>query len=94
MKGLVFIYKFPSPLGEILRVGLLLTLFQHGADRNARNYSGDTPINVVQNPDLQKFIVDYLVRPAAAEPVGAEPDYAEIPEDCDRREGERIRIYH
>ena len=37
----------------------------------------------MQNGQLQAFIVDYLVRPAAAEPVGAEHDYAEIKEDGD-----------
>ena len=59
----------------------MLMLFHHGADRDTRNLAGDTPINLIENCDLQQFIVDYLVRPAAAEPVGAEPDYAEIQEN-------------
>merc|ERR1719354_544747 len=71
------------PSGQILRVGLMLMLFHHGADRDTRNLAGETPINLVENCELQQFIVDYLVRPAAAEPVGAEPDYAEIQENID-----------
>jgi len=69
------------PPGEILRVGVLLTLLQRGADRDIRNNAGESPIHVVDSRDLQNFIIEYLVRPAAAQPVGAEHDYAEILEN-------------
>jgi len=73
--------------GEILRVGVLLTLLQRGADRDITNNAGESPIHVVHSPDLQNFIIEYLVRPAAAQPVGAEHDYAEILENVDDARG-------
>ncbi len=71
----------------------MLMLFHHGADRDTRNLAGETPINLVENCELQQFIVDYLVRPAAAEPVGAEPDYAEIQENIGAGSFIEIQIY-
>ena len=51
-----------------------MVLLKHG-DREVRNRSGESPLDLLENPELRRFVAEYLVRP---DPTGAEHDYAEI----------------
>lgn len=71
--------------GQILQVGVLLLLLRQG-DRDVRNRSGETPADLIENPELRRFIEQSMVRP---EPAGSEHDYAEIVDEIARDVGAR-----